>query len=1085
MTNLDSFRSDLAFEQGVSCNPRINADSQFISTDTNQRKDTFKTRQQGLGLAFLVLFQANRSALKRAINDIYGENALSSAVLKKSDESGKKVAFMLLDWLILDYPYKSLVAQALSSDLESVIDKKRKLSVLLAIEHALHSANVRKSKPNETGMPSDQVPDQAVVQSSEINTADLTLRDMKLEMATRGLRLVVELDSHEEAGVAAQKTYPWCFAQSMLAMEMILQEYHECNQKGNSIAPATLVDTLDIISRFNGSRKSGTGHILSLDIIDSFAQTWSIISSALSERSSASSSLAILERSEGYLQMIMEDIPVGRNVAWAVQDIYVTHASKLDLEHLKQQIFSSFDNATEIRMESAELFSRYIMAFHTSLLPELLKLLPDDSHQVTCESYDDHAIVRTTNALCVVQALAEKDFFSKPLPEDDNNTRCLIENSILGLLRDNNVGIKNKARQVVALIDSIIQRLGTELISFDTERHLNSEASMIECILSQRSDGSIGDGFISFIEYLQSHQRSSLRIEGTKLKSPAQLVLNAKKMAGDSLGQDSDDVMTERLLCVLKRLGDSIPGNLWSYIIDRLVMKTYGSPSDQLLIRIWNILASAIASSPEAVNAASASIFHIMQYQGALTEETLEGALESCDEAIDDLRLARLSPLLMLKTIPAHGFTREFRKLRPIEGGESKSISYQMLQALKSRSDNQMEFSIVRTLSKTVMQGIFPESSLEMIFTGLTKSCSENSTQVEQVDLVETRSWLFTLYDWVLSWTISSNSQEQNEHDVSWIYRISVDFFYKIASFKSTANDHEQDLYKLQLGVVDVLSKVLLATAPFYRHASDKQFAAKLMRLSRNTHRLTTANITETTTKELVSGGRVETGGSSDVPHVPKSPADLFISILNDVLDAIISPVLEYKESSIGPALCLVNVFIMSLQRLAPTLDGKASELSASNMEDISASRKLVTSTLMDLLTPPISACVITFLDNMRTMNSKGYTLLIQGNIQILYTGASISATNDDQAVSTPTKQQMMDVAVMGINCSDHAVAVASLKLLAMMSSSKMMSKELLTDNNMMAIRKGILKLRQSNELQFGTSASVTLLLDKMWEVVA
>ncbi|KAF9355096.1 Golgi mannosyltransferase complex subunit [Mortierella sp. AD094] len=998
-------------EQDFSYNPRIrgkdNADSQCINAETNERNETLKTRQQGLGHAFLVLFQANRSALKRAINDIYGENTLSSAVrslithvetigeknqdetslpqiqqvyrplldkvLKRSDEPGKRIAFILLDWLILDYPYKSLVALALSSDLGPAIDKKRKLSVLLAIEHALHSANARKSKSEGNRAPSRQVLDQADVQtlgtdaaeseaypgaqillqwtlllsqiirfdgaagagssrsmtrltslafdvSIEISKvlADQTLRDMKLAVATHELRLVVELNSHEEADAVTRVTYGWCFTQSMLAMDVILQEYQA---------------------------------------------SWSVISSALGQRNSTSSSHLMLEKSEGYLQMIAEDIPVGRNVAHAVQDIYVTFASKLDLEHLKPQVFSALDNATEISVESAELVSQYIMAFQTSLLPELLKLLPDCNHQILWESCDGLAFARTKNALCVVEALAEKDFFSIPLSKEDNDTR-----------------------------------LGSELMSDNARSCSNSEATMIECMLSQRSDGSLGDGFISFVEYLRSHQRFSLRIAGTKLKSPAQLVLNVKKMASGSLDQDSDGIMTERLLHVLKLLGDAIPGNLWSGIIDRLALKTYGSPSDQLLIRVWNMLALAIANIPEAIEAVSASILHIMEHQGALTEEILEEALESCDEAIDDLRFAR-----------------------PVgEGNESELISYQMLQALKSRSDNQMEFSLVRTLSKAVMQGMFPESSLEIIFTGLTKSCN-----------------------------------------------------------------YEQDLYKLQLGVVDVFSKVLLATSPFYCHTPNTQFTAKLKRLSRNVSCLTTANTTEATIEEPAYGESVETRGSGDMSQTPKSPEDLFMAILSDILDAITSPVFEYKEANIGIALCLVNVFIMSLQGLAPTPNSKVSKSSTKDLEGISISRSLIASTLMDLLTPLVSACIITFLNNMETLNSKGYTLLTQGCIQILYTGASISATMDGHTISRATKQQMMGVTVMGINCSDPAIAVASLKLLAMMSGSRMMTTELLTDGNLAAIRKGLIQLRHSNGSQFGSPASVTLLLDKMWEIVA
>ncbi|KAF9115749.1 Polynucleotide 5'-hydroxyl-kinase grc3 [Mortierella sp. AM989] len=162
-------RKHLALEQDINSNTAgrrgIDADAQFIRTDTDELKEAHEKQQLGLGHAFLVLFQANRSAIKRAIYDTSAENEngqdetslsrmqevyrpLLDKTLKKSDVSGRKIAFLLLDWLILDYPYKELMAQALSVDLEFAGDKKRKLAVLLAIEHAIHTgiARILKSK---------------------------------------------------------------------------------------------------------------------------------------------------------------------------------------------------------------------------------------------------------------------------------------------------------------------------------------------------------------------------------------------------------------------------------------------------------------------------------------------------------------------------------------------------------------------------------------------------------------------------------------------------------------------------------------------------------------------------------------------------------------------------------------------------------------------------------------------------------------------------------------------------------------------------------------------------------------------------
>lgn len=59
--------------------------------------------------------------------------------MKKSDDSGKKIAYLLLDWLLLEYPYRDLMSHSLSQDFAPQADKRQKLASLLAIEHALHT----------------------------------------------------------------------------------------------------------------------------------------------------------------------------------------------------------------------------------------------------------------------------------------------------------------------------------------------------------------------------------------------------------------------------------------------------------------------------------------------------------------------------------------------------------------------------------------------------------------------------------------------------------------------------------------------------------------------------------------------------------------------------------------------------------------------------------------------------------------------------------------------------------------------------------------------------------------------------------
>lgn len=64
---------------------------------------------------------------------------------------------------------------------------------------------------------------------------------------------------------------------------------------------------------------------------------------------------------------------------------------------------------------------------------------------------------------------------------------------------------------------------------------------------------------------------------------------------------------------------------------------------------IWNELAPSIVNSSEAILALSTRMLEMMEQQGTLTEEMVKNAVEASDEAFDDLQLARVLPMLILK----------------------------------------------------------------------------------------------------------------------------------------------------------------------------------------------------------------------------------------------------------------------------------------------------------------------------------------------------------------------------------------------------------------------------------------------------
>lgn len=109
----------------------------------------------------------------------------------------------------------------------------------------------------------------------------------------------------------------------------------------------------------------------------------------------------------------------------------------------------------------------------------------------------------------------------------------------------------------------------------------------------------------------------------------------------------------DRLLRVVKIFGETIPSTLWDSFLSELVAKSCGSPSDPVLTRVWLQLSPSIVKSADAVSDLFILVNDILEQQGELTEEMLEAALDASDESLDDLRLARLAPLTILK-VPFH-----------------------------------------------------------------------------------------------------------------------------------------------------------------------------------------------------------------------------------------------------------------------------------------------------------------------------------------------------------------------------------------------------------------------------------------------
>ncbi|KAF9954940.1 hypothetical protein BGZ70_010409 [Mortierella alpina] len=761
MANLHSFTSELTREQtngGVIEDQHImEADRSTAEVIGRQQSVKSEHEKQGLGRALLVLFQASRTALRKAMADLQGENVVSSAlrslisyvepveakeptsasqsrmqdvyrplmdkIMKRSDDRSKKTALALLDWLMLDYPYGSLFAHGISEDLSPESDKKRKLAALIAMEHALRTWNKLGSTSKQLSTESNSMTDSTsqvfgdprilsrwisllavIVHEDGAVTSDVTISMTRLTvlaldicialspiLADKALReaeaeeaarkpVIVMQDETEGKDLGHPPSCRRYFESSLSNVSAALRDMKAWNVRGNPLVIAGLEDTLDIITQFHKAR-SGSTSLPPDSVRKSFCKAWEVISSALCHRGSFASSAAVTEHVQQCLQM--QDIspstklvtsclvlgfsnPSGSAeqalqtpalLATPLLDLINTAAvllhtmTEADFKGIKEQVASILDESSELSTSVVELVSKYTAAFPRAMIPDLIKHLQPTKKSLLA-LHDLGSVRATRNAVRIVEVLAENDFFVAAQSNEMEDQITDLEEAMVQLLQDKDIMIRMTASQIVAALDptKIVNKFAPELSSTTSDVRSSAELVLLESMLLQRKDGTLGDGFVAVLSYIRGVFHSNLgpKEPTSKVKSPSQLLSKTQSNTTKTLNPESARLL-ECLLRVLRKLGESIPSALWPSFVDRLVAKTHGSPRDQVWIMIWNELAPSIVSSGEAILALSTKMLEMMEQQGTLTEEMVKNAVEASDEAFDDLHLARVLPMLILK----------------------------------------------------------------------------------------------------------------------------------------------------------------------------------------------------------------------------------------------------------------------------------------------------------------------------------------------------------------------------------------------------------------------------------------------------
>ncbi|KAF9940481.1 hypothetical protein BGZ65_006919 [Modicella reniformis] len=940
-----------------------------------------------------------------------------------------------------------------------------------------------------------------------------TLCEIEQASAEQRQALVLEVTLGDSTGgiaVPTTTTQGAFFARSMLNMSRILQTYQSWNMGTHHVlASVSLADTIDLVLRFNTRQNSVASTTSSNEVLSSFARFWMTITSVFRQKSTTSIVLdqksipgsakliascmllgqvdpptpidQLLRQSEHIRSALLElaqdevtiDTQVGNGVAIALYDVLSGTLKNQDYEQLRARITSILDGSSCITPGSLEMMAGYTFLFPKVLVPELLK-------RIRRRSLGDKLMpgTGTSNAICVVTELMDKEFFLRVLPKDIAQQRSLLENALIKMLRDKEINTKLANKVSLALEPgTIFAALSSETIADDIGSSSRVGSILIDYLICQRKDKLLENTFDAFIDYIRSTSRSLFEpMFPNRATSPTQLLSMAKVKASDTNSCRVKDAVLDNLFNVVKKLGETIPRGSWTTLLHLLISKTYALPADYHLIRIWNNLAASIASSPGAIMSLSNVILKIMEEQGVVTEDLLERALDVSDYALEDLQLVRLSPLLILKAIPTTGFSREYKNSGST-GSEDNNIQDRMSNALASRYENMLEFVVVRTMAKTVFHSMFSDSSLEAIYTGMIKCQAKNPVVDSQQpeDLAELRSWLFTLYDWVVNWTIEARSPAENEHSIMWLYRIVSESLFTILSIHNSGQD---GLDKMKLGVTDVLSKIYLIIGPYYSSLEKDQ-----CRGASSTSRTMAAE--RALENEPIDLDNEE----ATTPFIPKTFKELFMAILEESLSQIADTIMGRNKAHVTNAVCLVNALVMAFQNTA-SLNNVPSSIAAPGStrpanalrQDASSSTAWIQCVLLDSIVPRLNNAVVSYLQEQDYSRSKKTMVpLIQGCIQLLYTGTSILGLSGEAvaAVRSPC-MMMMNITIRGLESEETVIAMAALKLLAAIVAARMVSPGLIAQADVNVLQGALVRLNQSKEMQKASSREMLNLVEKV-----
>ncbi|KAG0265983.1 hypothetical protein DFQ27_000233 [Actinomortierella ambigua] len=1100
-------------------------------------------------------------------------------LIKKGNDNEKAVAYILLDWLFKEFEHRNIMLKAIAMDLECLTDKKQKLAVLMALNYTIVEQGMSLLKAGE-GRDAHVLPLDGnylveytgqlatIVQRDSIVQPDGTKAMTRLTAMALDLVLMITRFLAENVKRAMQEKRPTEESSADAGHPLIILQQEVDPEPFKCLKHAALKDLTELATKFIHSNVNFRCTTTERGDVDRLARLWTIVMPCVSTSTASLSlqhtvksiqshiashdqdtgarviccsmmlgyvdpSISVKELLTGKL-FVVSDVEllgkvldltnsviagyqsVGRHSAYAIQRQLSLSMDEEQVRAHLPKMLSFLDHDDEVSKAIAEMVANYAIAFPSIVVPEFVGRLKADHKE----------IVRIRSILAIVEEMAEQGFLTAPLDAETDRIRDSLIDVLLSKLSDNDLKIRMTSGHIASAIDpsKLVHTLVPSLQSKDEKIRSSAELALVECLLAQRKDRPASEGLTTLVDAIrkaspESTIRPASAGKSKPAKSPGELLAQQKRSPPPptttttaqapsmKMGPDEDTLRLERVARVIHKWAEAVPPSTWPLYVERLVKKTYGSPSDQNLIRVWKEIGVSIASSTEGMTSVLLAVLSILEQQGTVTVDELEQAVEASDEAIDDLRYARLSPLLILKTIPPEGYIKLFQGTSE----DIKVLSQRALAALKSRTENPVEFNHVKQMAFALMPSMFPNSSLEQIhsrITGLLRS--------SEVAFDDIKSWVISLYNWITTWSISTCSPEQLGKDIAWLCKILRDALLPILAIPMPTDDSSQALYKLQLGVMDALSQLILATVPY--HKVGTRIGPHLQQGVQES--ALTPKIQEITEDDDMKDADLL---SLDHPDGVKKPSELFAVLLTAMLERIARPAETRDFDQIGTAVCLANSLILTMQRLFQGSPSPSTPLSASasstsvvnNTTPPTIPRSWIPSILLDLVTPTLVTVVHETLqagenDTSLLQSSiegvPGFDMLLTGCFQVMYTGVNAVAlvaaqpsshrpnqvASDDSSpagtrtTGRATDQGMMGAVVAGLESEQLRVAVAALKLLGTLAATGTVQEAgLLTPLNLAKIRRGLGWLGSAEIKAQEKVPEIAPLLDKMWEMVA